>query len=128
MLSEEFQTFGGLLSARVITDKETGRSRGFGYVDFDNADAAQKAHDAKNGSFLDGREIRVDFATKRPVTESGDNATRANSRAKAFGDTVSPESETLFVGNLAFNITEDDLSAAFNEVAPVSSLRLPTEQ
>jgi RNA recognition motif-containing protein len=49
----------------VITDRDTGRSRGFGFVTFNEDEAADKALEALNGSELDGRTIRVDVAQPR---------------------------------------------------------------
>jgi cold-inducible RNA-binding protein len=54
-LQEIFSAHGTVESARVITDKFTGRSRGFGFVEMANADEAQKAIQALNGTDLDGR-------------------------------------------------------------------------
>jgi nucleolin len=125
-LYEEFQTFEGIVGARVVSDKETGRSRGFGYVDFDNGAAAEKAYNEKNGAFLQGRDMRLDFASK-PSGDSAPNA-RAADRAKKHGDVISPESDTLFVGNLPFSANEETVSNFFNEVAQVASLRIPTDQ
>ena len=61
-LQEIFAPHGEVVSARVITDRETGRSRGFGFVEFNDDATAQTALEAVNGTEVDGREIRVDFA------------------------------------------------------------------
>ena len=122
---EEFKDAGDVVSARVVWDQATQRSRGFGYVDFETAESCQKAYDAKSGSQLLGREMRLDFSSKQPPKK--DFGARSNDRAQKHGDTVSPESDTLFVGNLAFYSSEETVSAFFNEVAKVSSLRLPTD-
>lgn len=57
-----FETIGPVASARVITDRETGRSKGFGFVEFENDDDNQKAVDQLNGKDLDGRPINVSLA------------------------------------------------------------------
>ena len=62
-----FAEFGEVESARVITDRYSGRSKGFGFVEMSADDAAQKAIEALNGKSVDGREIRVDKA--KPRTE-----------------------------------------------------------
>lgn len=126
-LFEEFKEFSDLLGARVVTDKETGRSRGFGYIDFATSEAAEKAFNAKNGALIDNREIRLDFAAKRSNNDRTPTS-RAAERAKTHGDVVSPESDTLFVGNISFECDEDTVREFFEEVCPVKSLRLPTEQ
>lgn len=128
-LFEEFKSFGDLASARVITDRNTGRSRGFGYVDFTTPDAAQKAYDAKNGELLDGRDMRLDFAQKRANNDAANGGRPASfDRAKQHGDVISPESDTLFVANIPWSADEDAISAFFNDVCKVQSLRLPTDQ
>lgn len=62
-LEAAFAPFGVVTSAKVITDRETGRSRGFGFVEMDNG--AEDAIDALNGSDLDGRQIVVNEARPR---------------------------------------------------------------
>ena len=53
------------LSVRIITDRETGRSRGFGFVELESGDEAAAAMQALDGSDLDGRPIRVNDAQER---------------------------------------------------------------
>ena len=60
-----FQTHGAVLSARVITDRETGRSRGFGFVEFENGEDADKAMQALDGKDMGGRPLRVNEAQDR---------------------------------------------------------------
>ncbi|MFQ5655627.1 MAG: RNA recognition motif domain-containing protein [Planctomycetota bacterium] len=50
----------------IVTDRETGRSRGFGFVEMGSDGEAQEAIDAVNGIELDGRTLRVDEARERP--------------------------------------------------------------
>jgi RNA recognition motif-containing protein len=64
-LREAFARFGPVQSAAVMTDRETGRSRGFGFVEMANDQEAERAISGLNGSSLDGRMIRVDRATPR---------------------------------------------------------------
>ena len=63
-LREAFESFGEISEAKVITDRDTGRSRGFGFVTFAQADDANKALSEMNGTELDGRTIRVDRASE----------------------------------------------------------------
>jgi nucleolin len=108
-----------------VTDRATGRSRGFGYADFADAASAAKAHEAMAGKEIEGREINLDFSQARD--NNANPQARANDRAQRHGDTVSPESDTLFVGNLPFEVDQDMVSEFFGEVAEVASLRLPTD-
>lgn len=57
-----FETVGEVASARVITDRESGRSKGFGFVEFADEANNQKAVDELNGKELDGRAINVSLA------------------------------------------------------------------
>lgn len=64
-LEAAFSRFGKIESARVVTDRESGRSRGFGFVEMDSAEDAQNAIKEMNGTELDGRSITVNEA--RPM-------------------------------------------------------------
>ena len=64
-LKDIFGEYGEVAFTRVVTDKETKRSKGFGFVEFVNAEDAAKAKEALDGAEVDGREIRVDFATEK---------------------------------------------------------------
>lgn len=67
MVSEEqlnntFAAFGVVDSAKIILDKLTNRSRGFGFIEMNNDSEAQKAIDSLNGQMLDGRALNVNMA------------------------------------------------------------------
>ena len=64
-LHETFAEFGEITEAKVITDRDTGRSRGFGFVTFSDDAAAEKASSVLDGSTLDGRTIKVNEAQPR---------------------------------------------------------------
>jgi RNA recognition motif-containing protein len=64
-LEELFGRFGAVSRAQVITDRDTGRSRGFGFVEMDSADEAQAAIDSLDGSDFGGRQIKVNVARER---------------------------------------------------------------
>ena len=74
-LQEIFSVHGAVESARVITDKFTGRSRGFGFVEMASSEDAQKAIQALNGTDLDGRNLTVNEA--RPRAERGGGGGRS---------------------------------------------------
>lgn len=71
-----FEQIGAVASARVITDRDSGRSKGFGFVEMENDDDNQKAVDQLNGQELDGRAINVSLARPkedRPRRDFGGN-------------------------------------------------------
>lgn len=81
-LKAHFEQIGPVKSARVITDRETGRSKGFGFVEYENDDDNQKAVDQLNGKELDGRSINVSLARpreERPSTNGGGGSFRQRS-------------------------------------------------
>lgn len=70
-LREAFERFGEVSDVRVITDRETGRSRGFGFVTFSDSDAAKQAMSEMDGTSLDGRSIKVNEAEEKPRRSGG---------------------------------------------------------
>ena len=71
-LKDFFTPYGEVTSSKVITDRETGRSRGFGFVEMTSDDAGNEAISKLNGSVVDGRTISVTVA--RPKEKSGSNS------------------------------------------------------
>jgi len=69
-LKDLFSPVGEVLSAKLITDRETGRSRGFGFVEMETADA-NAAISQLNGQDYGGRPLRVNEAQDRPKRSSG---------------------------------------------------------
>ncbi|KAI8917427.1 hypothetical protein BC831DRAFT_484968 [Entophlyctis helioformis] len=121
MLAGAFADCGEVESARIITDKMTGKKKGFGYVSFTTAEAATAAV-AMTGTELDGRQLRVDISTPRAPR---DDARGPGGRAEK---PTSAPSNILFVGNLAFSVSEDDVRAAFGAHGTVVSARFPTDR
>ncbi|KAJ8761965.1 hypothetical protein K2173_006567 [Erythroxylum novogranatense] len=61
-LKDAFSSFGDVAEVRIVYDKDSGRSRGFGFVSFSKEDEAASAKDAMDGTALMGRPLRVSFA------------------------------------------------------------------
>ena len=70
-LRNAFSAHGEVSEAVVISDRDTGRSRGFGFVTFDDDESADKALAALNGTELDGRTIKVDVAQAKQRSNGG---------------------------------------------------------
>lgn len=70
-LSAAFAAHGTVASAKVIMDRETGRSKGFGFVEFENDDEGKAAETAMNETDLGGRTIRVNEARPLEKREGG---------------------------------------------------------
>ncbi len=73
-LKNLFAQYGEVVSAKVMTDKFTGRSRGFGFVEMSNQEAGQSAIQALNGMEVKGRALRVDVARERQQRSYGSKA------------------------------------------------------
>ena len=74
-LSNLFEEYGTITTAKVIVDRESGRSKGYGFVELADNAAGQKAIDELNGAEYDGRTISVSEA--RPRTEGNDRPRRS---------------------------------------------------
>ena len=70
-LQELFSAHGTVESASVITDRETGRSRGFGFVEMSSQEEAQQAIDKLNGTDLEGRSLTVNEAKPKEQRSGG---------------------------------------------------------
>lgn len=64
-LKEAFERFGAVSEAKVILDRDTGRSRGFGFVTFDSDADGETANQEMDGATIDGRSVRVNEAQDR---------------------------------------------------------------
>lgn len=68
-LKAHFEVFGQVVSAKIVTDKTTGRSKGFGFVEMENAQDAETAIRELNGKPLLDRSLRLSLAQERERTE-----------------------------------------------------------
>jgi len=84
-LRAKFEGFGDLQDAIVIKDRETGRSRGFGFVTYESREAADKAVSTLNETEFEGRTIRVDHATERTEGDRRPRGTPYGSRGGSRG-------------------------------------------
>jgi cold-inducible RNA-binding protein len=81
-LSELFGTIGEVVSVNLITDRMTGRSKGFAFIEMAAPDAAQQAINELNGKQVNGREIKV--AEARPPRERRDNRSGGGGRRRRY--------------------------------------------
>jgi len=70
-LRRAFESIGALRSVAIITDRMTGQPRGFGFVEFERSDDAQKAIESLDGQNVDGRKISVNIARERAPRTGG---------------------------------------------------------
>lgn len=90
-LKDLFSAYGAVDSVRIITDKFTGQSKGFGFVEFANGDDAEKAVEGMNGKVLNGRTLIVNDARPEQKREGGSGGGArpsfgGNRRERSWGD------------------------------------------
>lgn len=81
-LKDAFSAYGEVASAKIIMDRDTGRSKGFGFVEFDDDEAGRKAMASMNGTDLGGRNLTVNEA--RPQTDRPRGAAGAGRERSGF--------------------------------------------
>lgn len=101
---------------RLVSDRETGRPRGFGHVDFANADDANRAIDLLNGIELEGRSIRVDKARGKdsPPVSPSTSTRRPMSGGSSMGS--SAPSHSVFIGNLAWDLNQQIVEEMLQDI------------
>ena len=135
-LEDLFIPFGTIVSADLMTDPTTGRSRGFGFVELESADAARAAIATLNGSLVEGQALTVNEANPGRGGASHDSSPRSSasssgapSRPPSAGPRPASASGTrLFVGNLPYTATAADLERLFAEAGKVTSVSVMTDR
>ncbi len=82
ILHQTFSPFGQVMAAKVIMDRETGKSRGFGFIEFETDESAKAAQKALHGSVLDGRTIRVELSESTGTRGSGGTGGTGGARTR----------------------------------------------
>jgi len=82
VLMNEFSKLGQVNSARIIMDNQSGRSKGFGFVEMNQEDEAAKAISSLNGKKIDGRVIRVSYAETKISSSTDSSFSRQKDKSK----------------------------------------------
>jgi RNA recognition motif-containing protein len=85
-LAQLFHPYGEIASVRILTDRDTGRSRGFGFVEMPNATEAQAAIEGLNGTSLGGRTLTVNEARPREERRPRGDGPRRPREERPQGD------------------------------------------
>ncbi|OBT66350.1 hypothetical protein VE03_04843 [Pseudogymnoascus sp. 23342-1-I1] len=112
-LEREFGVFGEIVSSKVAQDAR-GLSKGFGYIEFKDIESARNAIEQRNQTIFEGRRLVVNYMAK-------------SSRSTA-SKPKNPPSKTLFIGNLAFEMTDADLNRLFRDIANVIDVRVAIDR
>nr|KJB40265.1 hypothetical protein B456_007G054700 [Gossypium raimondii] len=104
-LHDTFSTFGYILSCKIATDN-TGQSKGYGFVQFDNEESAKNAIDKLNGMLLNEKQVFVGPFLRKQERESSIGKAKFNN---------------VYVKNLSESTTDEDLKNVFSEHGPITS-------
>jgi len=113
-LKREFSKFGTVASVKIISDAR-GLSKGFGYVEFEDAQAAAKAVEGMNMRIFEGRRMAVQYTLKKD-RNWGEGLPRGS------------PSKTLFIGNMSFEMSDQDLNDLFREIKNVIDVRVAIDR
>jgi nucleolin len=119
-IQSAFGTYGTIKEIRINMDRNTGKSKGSAFVEFETSEAATAALEF-SGQFIDNKEIYVELANPRrqATPGTGDRQPRGG-----FGKPESAPSSTLFVGNLNYDTTVESLREAFADAQNISDVRI----
>jgi polyadenylate-binding protein len=105
-LFDTFSLFGNILSCKVVTDKSTGLSQGYGYVHYETAEAAKSAIEKLDGMLIDGKEVQVGEFLRRDTRPD----------ATAFTN--------VFIKNLPYEWDVDKLTREFEKFGEIASVSI----
>ncbi|MEM0952476.1 MAG: hypothetical protein AAGI66_10110 [Cyanobacteria bacterium P01_H01_bin.74] len=114
-LQELFASVGEVVSVKIPTRREDGKSRGFAFVEMGSQNLAQQVIEQFNGYALDNRELVVDFQDEN--------------RAGGGHSSEKPAQSTkLFIRSIAYSVTEYDLQTLFQQAGSVVSVKIPIDR
>ncbi len=124
-LRSEFSKHGELVDIIIVNDRATGASRGFGFATYAKPSDASNAIEALNGAELDGRELRVNVSRPREQRQRGTSYGGGGGGGAYHG---APDNSKLFVGNLGWDTTSEDLLAAFSPYGDVIEAKVISDR
>ena len=113
VLHEAFAPLGAVAEAKIIKDRASGASAGYGFVRFADPAAAEAALAAVNGRLLYGQEVRVNWAFQKEARGGGGSGAASAAGADAADDAADDATAHLFVGDLPGDCTDRALADAF---------------
>lgn len=120
-----FAPFGSISDARVVKDMTTGKSKGYGFVSFYNKLDAENAILSMGGQWLGGRQIRTNWATRKPPAPK--SAQESSSKQLRFEDVVnqsSPQNCTVYCGGIQCGLTEHVMRQTFSVFGQIMEIRV----
>uniref|UniRef100_A0A5B6ZF58 Putative polyadenylate-binding protein RBP45-like n=1 Tax=Davidia involucrata TaxID=16924 RepID=A0A5B6ZF58_DAVIN len=128
MLQETFRAhYSSVKGAKVVTDRITGRSKGYGFVRFGDESEQTRAMTEMNGVPCSTRPMRIGpAATKKPVVDGGQQYQKASyQNSQGNQGEIDPNNTTIFVGGLDPNVSDDHLRHVFNQFGELVHVKIP---
>ncbi|KHN79833.1 Nucleolysin TIAR [Toxocara canis] len=125
-LKAAFAAYGEISEAKVIRDPQTMKSKGYGFVSFPSKESAEKAIAGMNGQLVGRRQIRTNWASRKPTT-ADESHPKEQSFEEVFNATRA-DNTSVYVGNVHSSTTEDDLREAFASIGTISEVRIFKQQ
>uniref|UniRef100_A0A3Q3WFM2 RRM domain-containing protein n=1 Tax=Mola mola TaxID=94237 RepID=A0A3Q3WFM2_MOLML len=126
-----FAPFGKISDARVVKDMTTGKSKGYGFVSFYNKLDAENAIFNMGGQWLGGRQIRTNWATRKPPAPKFTVLISDGSKHLRFDDVVtqsSPQNCTVYCGGIQSGLTEHLMRQTFSPFGQIMEIRVFPEK
>ncbi|TRY91818.1 hypothetical protein DNTS_012449 [Danionella cerebrum] len=120
-----FAPFGRMSDARVVKDLATGKSKGYGFVSFFNKWDAENAIQQMGGQWLGGRQIRTNWATRKPPAPKATYET--NTKHLSFDEVLnqsSPSNCTVYCGGVSSGLTEQLMRQTFSPFGQIMEVRV----
>ncbi|KAG6573194.1 Polyadenylate-binding protein RBP45B, partial [Cucurbita argyrosperma subsp. sororia] len=126
VLQETFRArFTSVKSAKVVIDRITGRTKGYGFVKFGDETEQMRAMTEMNGVLCSTRPMRIGPAANKNTSGSQQYAKTSYQNPQGAQDENDPNNTTLFVGNLDSNITDDILRQVFGQYGELVHVKIP---
>uniref|UniRef100_A0A8C4DFR4 RRM domain-containing protein n=1 Tax=Dicentrarchus labrax TaxID=13489 RepID=A0A8C4DFR4_DICLA len=119
-----FAPFGKISDCRVVKDMATGKSKGYGFVSFFNKWDAENAIQQMGGQWLGGRQIRTNWATRKPAPKT---TNESNTKQLSFDEVVnqsSPSNCTVYCGGVTMGLTEQIMRQTFSPFGQIMEIRV----
>jgi len=124
-LEQFFSNYGTILSKKVLTDRNTGKPRGLGFVEFSSREEAQAALNDADNLNIDGRVVQVTFSDEKPERTGGNNNNNQGYQGgQSQKSNYQGEKFTIFVGNLSFKSNENSVKKFFSSCGNVVDCRI----
>ncbi|KAK0776447.1 hypothetical protein LTR75_010857 [Friedmanniomyces endolithicus] len=132
-LEAELSQFGAVANSRIVTDAR-GLSKGFGYVEFEDQNSADRAVREQDRKVFQGRRMAVQYHVRKERTDtsaSSESRQGGSNSGTSFGRqsrAPTPPSKTLFIGNMSYQMSDRDLNDLFREISNVLDVRVAIDR